>query len=141
MLRRGSRRVLRKAPVLAWNEALAIDPAAQEHNVGMKVLAVDGGGIRGSIPALVLAEIEKRTGRAISSLLDLVAGTSTGAIIGCALTRPAPMSADSVAAIYEEEGPQIFHASLLKKITSVGGVIDERYDARELVSDVRRECR
>ena len=29
----------------------------------MKVLAIDGGGIRGLIPALVLAEIERRTGR------------------------------------------------------------------------------
>jgi patatin-like phospholipase/acyl hydrolase len=104
----------------------------------MKVLAVDGGGIRGLIPALVLAEIERRTGRAISSLFDLVAGTSTGAIIGCALTRPTPMSADSVAAIYEEEGPQIFDASLLKKITSLGGVIDERYDDRELVRSLQR---
>jgi len=104
----------------------------------MKVLAVDGGGIRGLIPALVLAEIEKRSGRAISSLFDLVAGTSTGAIIGCALTRPTPMPADTVAAIYEEEGPQIFDASLLKKITSLGGVVDERYDARELVRSLQR---
>ena len=58
------------------------------HNVDMKILAIDGGGIRGLIPALVLAEIEKRTGRPISSLFDLVAGTSTGAIIACGLTRP-----------------------------------------------------
>ena len=114
------------------------DPLAEKHNVGMRVLAVDGGGIRGLIPALVLAEIEKRTGRAISSLFDLVAGTSTGAIIGCALTRPTPMPADTLAAIYEEEGPQIFDASLLKEITSLGGVIDERYDARELVRSLQR---
>ena len=30
---------------------------------GVRVLAIDGGGIRGLIPALVLAEIEQRTGR------------------------------------------------------------------------------
>jgi patatin-like phospholipase/acyl hydrolase len=104
----------------------------------MKILAIDGGGIRGLIPALVLAEIEKRTGRPTSSLFDLVAGTSTGAIIACALTRPAPLSAEEVAAIYEDEGPQIFHASLLKKVTSLGGVVDERYDARGLVSSLQR---
>ena len=127
-----------EAAVLAWNASLLMVPVAEEHNVGMKVLAVDGGGIRGLIPALVLAEIEKRSGRAISSLFDLVAGTSTGAIIGCALTRPMPMPADTVAAIYEEEGPQIFDASLLKKFTSLGGVIDERYDARELVRSLQR---
>ena len=104
----------------------------------MKILAIDGGGIRGLIPALVLAEIEKRTGRPISSLFDLVAGTSTGAIIACGLTRPNPMPADRLAALYEEEGPQIFDASLLKTITSLGGVIDERYDARELVKSLQR---
>ena len=104
----------------------------------MRILAIDGGGIRGLIPALVLAEIEKRTGRPVSSLFDLVAGTSTGAIIACALTRPQPMAAGDVAAIYEEEGPQIFDASLLKKVSSLGGVIDERYDARELVDSLQR---
>jgi predicted acylesterase/phospholipase RssA len=104
----------------------------------VKVLAIDGGGIRGLIPALVLAEIERRTGRPISGLFDLVGGTSTGAIIACALTRPDPMPADRVAAIYEEEGPQIFDASLVKQVSSLGGVIDERYDARELVASLRR---
>ena len=104
----------------------------------MKILAIDGGGIRGLIPALVLAEIEKRTGRPISSLFDLIAGTSTGAILACGLTRPRPMPADRLAVLYEEEGPQIFDASLVKQITSLGGVIDERYDARELVNSLER---
>ena len=54
----------------------------------MKVLTIDGGGIRGLIPALVLAEIERRCDRPAGELFDLVAGTSTGAIIACALTRP-----------------------------------------------------
>jgi predicted acylesterase/phospholipase RssA len=35
-------------------------------------------------------------------------------------------------------GPQIFHRSLLKEITSVGGLIDERYDASGLVQSLRR---
>jgi patatin-like phospholipase/acyl hydrolase len=105
---------------------------------GMRILSIDGGGIRGLIPALVLAEIETRTGRPIASLFDLVAGTSTGAIIACALTRPEPMPAAEVAAIYEDEGPLIFDASLLKQITSLGGVIDERYDDRELVRSLQR---
>jgi hypothetical protein len=104
----------------------------------VKVLAIDGGGIRGLIPALVLAEIEQRSGRHIADLFDLVAGTSTGAIIACALTRPNPMGADRVAELYEQEGPQIFDASLLKTITSVGGLLDERYDASALVASLKR---
>ena len=94
----------------------------------MKVLAVDGGGIRGLIPALVLAEIERRTGRAVRELVDLVAGTSTGAILACALTRPDPLPAARIAELYVEEGPRIFDRSLLKRITSAGGYLDERYD-------------
>ena len=104
----------------------------------MKILAIDGGGIRGLIPALVLAEIERRTGRPVSSLFDLVAGTSTGSIIACAVTRPQPMPAEQIAALYVDEGPQIFHASLLKTITSVGGVLDERYDDDGLVASLKR---
>ena len=94
----------------------------------MKVLAVDGGGIRGLIPALVLAEIERRTGRAVRELVDLVAGTSTGAILACALTRPDPLPAARIAELYVEEGPRIFDRSVLKRISSVDGYLDERYD-------------
>jgi predicted acylesterase/phospholipase RssA len=104
----------------------------------VRVLAIDGGGIRGLIPALVLAEIERRSRRPIAGLFDLVAGTSTGAVLACALTRPNPMTAAQAAALYEREGPQVFDRSLVKKITSLGGLIDERYDARGLVASLRR---
>jgi patatin-like phospholipase/acyl hydrolase len=104
----------------------------------VRVIAIDGGGIRGLIPALVLAEIEHRTGRAIATMVDLIAGTSTGAIIACALARPNAMSATRIAAAYERDGPRIFDRSLIKVITSVGGYADERYDARGLVDSLRR---
>jgi patatin-like phospholipase/acyl hydrolase len=104
----------------------------------MRVLAIDGGGIRGLIPALVLAEIEHRTGRPVAQLFDLVAGTSTGAIIACALTKPDPMTAAQAAAIYEQEGPEVFHRSLLKEVRSLGGLIDERYDSRGLLDSLNR---
>ena len=46
-----------------------------------KVLSIDGGGIRGIIPAMVLAEIEEHTGRPIAETFDLIAETSTGGIL------------------------------------------------------------
>jgi uncharacterized protein len=104
----------------------------------VRVLAIDGGGIRGLIPALVLAEIERRSRQPIARLFDLVAGTSTGAVLACVLTRPNPMPATQAAALYEREGPQVFDRSLAKKVTSLGGLIDERYDARGLVASLRR---
>ena len=104
----------------------------------MKVLAIDGGGIRGLIPALVLAEIERRTERRIAELVDMIAGTSTGGILACALGKPDPLPAAEVASLYVEEGPKIFDRSLLKQITSLGGYLDERYSDKGLVRALER---
>jgi patatin-like phospholipase/acyl hydrolase len=52
-----------------------------------RILSIDGGGIRGMIPALVLAEIERKTGRPIAAQFDLLAGTSTGGIICLGLAK------------------------------------------------------
>jgi uncharacterized protein len=103
----------------------------------VKVLSIDGGGIRGLIPALVLAEIERRTGRRTAELFDLIAGTSAGGILACGLTRPGPdgkplHSAEELAELFRTEGPRIFDRSLRKRITSVEGLVDERYDDRGL---------
>src|SRR4051794_36152127 len=94
----------------------------------MKILAIDGGGIRGMIPALVLADLEARTGRPIASLFDVIAGTSTGGILACALARPDAPHPSEVVRIYEDEGPSIFHRDLLKKLVSADGYLDERYE-------------
>jgi Patatin-like phospholipase len=51
------------------------------------VLSIDGGGIRGIIPAIVLNYIEERTGKWISDMFDLIAGTSTGGILALGLTK------------------------------------------------------
>jgi uncharacterized protein len=104
----------------------------------VNVLAIDGGGIRGLIPALVLADIERRTGRRMGELVDLIAGTSTGAIIACALARPDPMPAQRIAELYEIEGPRIFDRTLLKRIKSADGLFDERYDSAGLVDALNR---
>jgi uncharacterized protein len=109
----------------------------------VRILAIDGGGIRGLIPAVVLADLERRTGRRTAELFDLIAGTSTGGILACGLTRPgedgAPtFSAADLIGLYESEGPEIFHRSLIKRIESVDGYVDERYDDRGLNAALRR---
>ena len=50
------------------------------------ILSLDGGGIRGIIPCMVLMEIEKRTGTPIAQLFDLISGTSTGGMLAAGLT-------------------------------------------------------
>lgn len=94
----------------------------------IRVLSIDGGGIRGIIPALVLAELERRSGRRVFELFDLIAGTSTGGIIACALCVPEPLPAEQLVALYEEEGPEIFDRSIWQRVRSAEGLIDEKYD-------------
>src|SRR5512140_3512850 len=100
----------------------------------MNVLSVDGGGIRGVIPAMVLANLERRTGRPTADLFDLIAGTSTGGIIALALTVPGPdgkprWTASDLAQFYVTEGPAIFHHSLVRTLETGLGLLDEKYDA------------
>jgi uncharacterized protein len=103
----------------------------------VKALAIDGGGIRGLIPALVLAEIEQRTGRPMATMVDVIAGTSTGAIIACALAKPHAMPAARIAEIYEQDGPKIFDASLLRRIVTADGYVNELYSDKGLVSSLQ----
>ncbi len=52
-----------------------------------RILSIDGGGIRGIIPAIVLNYIEERTGKRIATMFDFIAGTSTGGILALGLTK------------------------------------------------------
>lgn len=81
----------------------------------LKILTLDGGGIRGIIPCAILAEIERRLDRPIAKMFDLMAGTSTGGIIACGLNVPHPeqpgkpkFRAADLGELYEKNGAQIF---------------------------------
>ena len=103
----------------------------------IRVLSIDGGGIRGIIPAMVLAEIERRTGRRIWELFSLVAGTSTGGILALGLTKPGPdggppYAAQDLVGLYEEEGGRIFSRSVWHRLHAVGNFAEEKYPAHEI---------
>jgi patatin-like phospholipase/acyl hydrolase len=98
----------------------------------VRILSIDGGGIRGIIPALVLVELEKRAGKRTFELFDLIAGTSTGGILACALSAPDPLPASQLVGLYRERGPDIFDRSLAQRIRSADGLLDEKYDSKGL---------
>jgi patatin-like phospholipase/acyl hydrolase len=93
-----------------------------------KVLSIDGGGLRGIIPAMVLAEIEERTEKPIAETFDLIAGTSTGGILALGLAMPGDdgkprYTARELIKLYEEEGARIFSG----RAGTIKNVFEERY--------------
>lgn len=78
----------------------------------LRVLSIDGGGIRGIIPATILANLEARSGRQTYEMFDLLVGTSTGCILSLALACPQPnglpKSASEIGKLYLERGEAIF---------------------------------
>lgn len=117
----------------AWRDELAgvsiFHRLAGEHpsDDAVRVLAVDGGGIRGVIPALVAAELEERSGRPICELFDFIVGTSTGSIIAMGSATPdiegkPKWTARDGATLYMERGHEFFSKPKMHT-----GVFHEKY--------------
>ncbi|MFS8562880.1 MAG: patatin-like phospholipase family protein [Rhabdochlamydiaceae bacterium] len=84
------------------------------------ILSIDGGGIRGIIPASMLVKIEEITSKPISDLFDLIGGTSTGGILALGLTVPSSgdpkkprYTADNLLRLYTDEHESIFLQTLI----------------------------
>lgn len=120
-----------------------MSPDGEQPNDRFRILCVDGGGIRGLISALLVAEIEKRLeargrpGR-LADCFHLFAGTSTGGLIALALTRPEPVPGAELAGFYTEDGPRIFHRSLWRKVTTGGGLFGPKYSDEVLREAILR---
>lgn len=115
-----------------------------------RILSIDGGGVKGALPASFLATIEEATGERISDYFDLIAGTSTGGII--ALGLGIGMPAKEILAFYENEGPSIFNQEIaangffnskLMNIFSrysskVKHAVLPKYDSKELHASLKK---
>lgn len=78
----------------------------ENHKKIRRILCIDGGGIKGTLPAAFLASLEKDLQEPIGRYFDLIAGTSTGGIL--ALGLGLGHSASSLLKLYEDRGPTIF---------------------------------
>lgn len=107
-----------------------------------RILSFDGGGIRGLISAVWLAELEERLGGKILDRVDLLAGTSTGSIIACAVA--AGFSGSDLVKLYQQHGSTIFPAAgsrLWSRATRVfsEGVSAPKYDGKGLEAVLQQQ--
>lgn len=72
----------------------------------MKLLCIDGGGIRGIFAIAILQALEEEVGHPIGELFDVVAGTSTGAIIAASVSLNKNMK--EINESYKHYGGKIF---------------------------------
>lgn len=116
----------------------------------IRVLSIDGGGIRGLIPGQVLVELERllqektREPQArIADYFDLIAGTSTGGILTCLYLFPdlksnrPSFSAPEVVNAYLELGPQVFKRPGYHRILSLGGLVKEKYPSSSMEKQLK----
>lgn len=111
----------------------------------IKILSIDGGGIRGIIPALILREIERKlkNKQHLSQCFDVMAGTSTGGIIVLLLNTPGPdrkplYRTTDIVTFYKNFGPIIFYQSFWHYLSSFNGWLDEKYDSEHLEENLQK---
>jgi predicted acylesterase/phospholipase RssA len=104
-----------------------------------RILALDGGGLRGIVTLGYLAEIERilrervggDPGFRLAHYFDLVAGTSTGAIIAAALAKG--LTVEAITQYYLQMGTDVFRdPKWYDPRRFVRGVLVPKYNEREL---------
>lgn len=110
----------------------------------MKILSIDGGGIRGILPGQILVALEKKIQKLVKDdtarlgeYFDMVAGTSTGALLSAAYVCPGEnskpkFSAQEAVNFYLEDGDEIFNAGFWRTLVTLGGLNNEKYAQKEL---------
>ena len=123
-----------------------------EPNDKFRILSVDGGGMRGLIPALVIADLERRLQEEagpdarVADYFHMFAGTSTGGLVALSLTVPDQtgqpgrplISAATLAEFYTADGPKIFRRSFWHKLRTLWGFIAPKYGLGPLEEAVTR---
>lgn len=107
----------------------------------LRILSLDGGGVRGLIEARMLMTIEKQTGKRITDLFHIVGGTSAGGILATLLTLPS----DDDPSIPKYTAEEIFdlmywdlHEVFTPNLFSFYGIFGPKYNATPYHSHIKR---
>lgn len=109
----------------------------------IKILSLDGGGIRGIITCVILKYIEEQLQKLdnpnakIGDYFDLIAGTSTGGILASILLYPdsnkkAKYSVETALDLYAKHGESIFNVSFWQQLINPFGLFNERISQKAL---------
>lgn len=98
----------------------------------IRILAIDGGGIYGILPAHVMRYLEEKTGKHSTELFDVMMGTSTGALLNVLLNVPdrkgnPKYTAQQALDIYNDDGKFIFYSPWYHRILTLNGLIGPKY--------------
>ncbi|MCL1472722.1 CBASS cGAMP-activated phospholipase [Argonema antarcticum] len=74
--------------------------------MAFRILSLDGGGIRGVMEAVILAEVEQLIDRPLNQYFHLIAGTSTGSILAAAIATG--RRSQEIIELYRQKGKNIF---------------------------------
>ena len=110
----------------------------------IRILSIDGGGIRGIIPAMVLQAL--LGDRKAQDAFHVIAGTSTGGIIACGLAKPNPVSLEDLIDLYKDHGYEIFNKDTMNVGHTLHGpryspAVLENYLASQLESTYLSEVK
>ncbi|RKS26345.1 patatin-like phospholipase/acyl hydrolase [Flavobacterium endophyticum] len=109
----------------------------------IRILSLDGGGIRGIITCVILKYIEEQLQKLdnpnakIGDYFDLIAGTSTGGILAVILLFPdsdkkAKYSVETALDLYAKHGETIFNVSFWQQLINPFGLFNEKISQRAL---------
>jgi uncharacterized protein len=109
----------------------------------IRILSIDGGGIRGIISCIILKYIEEQLQNLdhpdakIGDYFDLIAGTSTGGLVAAILLFPdengkARYNVQDALDLYAKKGDTIFHVSFWEQLINPFGFLNEKISEKNL---------
>ncbi len=112
-------------------------PRVQSFHGGLRILCLDGGGMRGVVTLRMLKALEDESGAPIGDLFDLVVGTSTGGILAAALALKR-FRLESCEELYSEMGSVLFggHGTLIKALGVLGSSTAQYPHAHENLAEL-----
>ena len=93
----------------------------------VRVLSVDGGGVRGLLALEVIKYLEALSSKPVSEMFDIITGTSTGGLIALGLAKDNGYSAAALSSVYQYYCPKIFARTTAQKLKSFAKLAGPKY--------------